>query len=262
MTKESGFRRVFDRCAAVAASKENLEALFPTFREEMDVFHFLTAVGSQKTGPDKQALGIAMRIDPLLCYDYMSQPKSHLGYASLDDFERWDVVDSRHIMMCTQIFNHLGSDGAKRIVEIGGGFGNWVRLNAGIIAFEKWSIVDLPFVSRLQRWYLSNVLGERIGLVEFVDTDQYAAWSTAETDIDLAIGAHSLSELDWTTFETYYRRTLIHAKYLFYATHLVIPTPDLVEKKLDFIAEDFHPVAETYSEGGTVRNILYRRRSA
>ena len=43
----------------------------------------------------------------------------------------------------------------KNIVEIGGGYGNWLHINT-IHNFDKWTILDLPHILKLQKWYLEN----------------------------------------------------------------------------------------------------------
>src|SRR5215831_7238053 len=86
----------------------------------------------------------------------MKRPKSVLGYTWKEDYRQGDVVDCRHIMISAFIFGLQAWPAGIRIVEVGGGFGNWVRLNHSVMDYACWTIVDLAFVSRLQRWYLEK----------------------------------------------------------------------------------------------------------
>src|SRR6185437_17164970 len=96
---QRGFTDTFDACAK-ASKDRRLEDEFPHFRDMFDVYHFLLPVGEQINNPDREALAIAIQTNPDLCHAYMSQPKSHLGY-NQTNIPRWDMVDSRHIMMST-----------------------------------------------------------------------------------------------------------------------------------------------------------------
>lgn len=252
-----GYQRVFERCERNAAQTDALES-YRTFRDNRDVFHFLTPVRGQRQVPDFQALGIAVFTDPPLCAQYMAREKSLLGYASPADYHPCDVVDSRHIMMSTLIFSTLGRR-ADHVVEIGGGWGNWVRLNETVVDYRTWTIIDLPFVTGLQRWFLSQELTSP-DKVELVDTDAYPAWRERCGEFDLLIGAHSLSELPWDLFVDYLEHVATKARHFFYATHLRLPDPDLVQKKLRAIEERFDRQRSVLSENGTVDNILFRRR--
>ena len=77
---------------------------------------------------------------------------------------------------------------------------------------------------------------------------------------DLAIGAHSLSEMDIDIFRHYLNTVLTKSKYLFYATHNQLPSPDLVQMKLALLSEYFDIVTTVASENNTVSNILYKRK--
>jgi hypothetical protein len=254
-----GYQNVFAACER-KFQETDPEITFRTFREKSDVYHFVTAVGAQMDGPDLEALGIAVSTNPKLCVDYMGRKKSFLGYASPAHYRPWDVVDSRHIMMSTIVFSALGR-AVGDIVEIGGGFGNWARLNETVVNYRKWTIIDMCFVIGLQRWYLAQDLREP-DKVEFVDLEAYPRWREHQVEHDLVIGAHSLSEFAWTTFVDYFENVLVKSKHLFYATHLRLPSKELVEMKLQKIQTRFDRVKTVPSEGGAVANILYRRSDA
>ena len=44
------------------------------------------------------------------------------------------------------------------ILEIGGGFGNWSYINENIMKYNKWTIIDLDFVIKLQKFFLEKKL--------------------------------------------------------------------------------------------------------
>jgi hypothetical protein len=74
----------------------------------------------------------------------------------------------------------------------------------------------------------------------------------------LVIGAHSLSELDWTTFLRLFRELGLQAPAVFCATHRSRPSVELVEKKLNLIAQRFNEDRRFLCENGQVANILFR----
>ena len=69
------------------------------------------------------------------------------------------------------------------------------------IHFDKWTIVDLPFVSNLQKWYLSHEI-KNVSKLRFVSAYDYS--SIIDKRFDLCIGTNSISELAWDDFETYF----------------------------------------------------------
>jgi hypothetical protein len=255
-----GYQAIFDH------SKAWIQELDPsiahnTFREGaggQHPFHFITAVGAQMDRPDLDAIGIAALTDPVMCVDYMARKKSSRGYASPARYLKWDVVDSRHIMMSTIVFSALGRS-VGSIVEIGGGFGNWVRLNETVVDYKTWTIIDMSFVVDLQRWYLAEELQEP-EKISFVSLEDYPRWRAQQVEHDLVIGAHSLSEFPWEVFVDYFENVLVKSKYVFYATHLRLPSQELVDMKLQKIETCFERERTVFSEGGAVANILYRRK--
>ena len=64
------------------------------------------------------------------------------------------------------------------------------------------------------------------------------------------IGAHSLSELDWTTFLRLFRERGLQVTCRVCATHRSRPSVELVEKKLNLIAQRFNEDRRFLSEMG------------
>jgi len=249
---DEGFSRLFAEC-----EKRAVDADYSKFRDD-PAFWFTVPIGAQRDGPDFDALGRAAAFNIDLCARYMKRPKSVIGYADGKTFQRWDAVDSRHIMMSTLIFGTRAWRDDIHVVEIGGGFGNWVRLNHSVVSYHTWTIVDLPFVSALQKWYLENELGALPAIgVELIDTDAYPAWVRSHVGADLVIGAHSLSEFDWDTFCSYFENVVANARVFFYATQQALPNPDLVRKKLSHIRKRFNQSALVITENGKVGNFIF-----
>ena len=238
-----------------------LEEFFPSFRDNPGPYKFLTAVKSQYYDVDQEAIDIANLIDFNLADQYLKKEKPLVGYSSPDKFVALDTVDSRHIMMNTLIFSTIGRD-IKNIVEIGAGFGNWIRLNNDIVNFDKWTMVDLEFVSKLQKWFVSQTMPNDLR-AEFisVDTDLYNTWANQLDSIDLIIGSHSLSEISLDIFEMYYETVLPKTQYLFYAAHRMQPSKDLLRTKLLMLSDKFNIIKEVESSEGKVINILYERKN-
>lgn len=236
----------------------NLEEFFPSFRDNPGPYKFLTAIKSQYYDVDQEAINIAKLTDRLLAEEYLKKEKPLTGYSSPNKFVPLDSVDSRHIMMNTIIFSKLGKD-VKNIVEIGAGFGNWIRLNHDIINFNKWTMVDLEFVSKLQRWYVNQTIPNN--KAQFVSIDTDSTWINNVEPIDLVIGSHSLSEISLDIFTMYYDKVFPHTQYLFYAAHKSQPSKELLRTKLNMISEKFKVITEVESSAGKVINILYEKKN-
>jgi hypothetical protein len=206
--------------------------------------------------PDHEALGIAVMHDPKFVLDCLSKPKPMLGYGNPADFCAVDMIDSRHIMMIAMLKKWLPDATDLRIVEIGGGFGNWARLCEGQIDYRAWTIIDMPFVSRLQDWYLRSLLQD-FGKIALIDTERYPAWKHQCERFDLAIAAHSMSEFAFPDFYDYFENIVMKSKYFFYATHLSYPAPTMVREKLATIERHFRCLVTVKSEQDTVGNYLY-----
>ncbi len=244
------------------ASTLNLETdVFPHFRNNPGPYQFLTATHTQYWNPDDEALSISRSVNFDLTSQYLAKEKPATGYSSSELYVPLDAIDSRHIMMSTIIFSILGKK-FNNIVEIGAGFGNWVRLNEGIVDFEKWSMIDLGFVSDLQKWYTTKTVNRQDKLV-FVkaDKDDLHEFINRTQAIDLVIGAHSLSEFSLEIFEIYFKELILKSNYFFYATHRSQPSKSLIRTKLKMIEEHFDIIKELPSQNGKVSNILYKRKS-
>lgn len=258
---ESGFEYVFNESAATVARAEDVEQLYRSFRHHDSPFAFVHC--GLRNEPDLEALGLAALVDARLLSEYLSLRKPKVGYEGCEELYREvDVVDSRHVLMSTLVFSHLKRLGGH-VVELGGGFGNWARLNISPkhaqIYYRSWTIIDLPYVSALQRWYLGQL---EIDSVRYVTTDEFSGWIDQDPPVDLVLAAHSLSELSRANFDLYLERLLSRATHLFYATHKRFPDAELVSYKLERLAERFNLITEVESEQGAVLNQLYVKKGA
>ena len=215
-------------------------------------YGFAVPYGNQADEPDYEALGKALALYPayagILMYD-----KPDLGYGNGLKYCKCDVIDSRHIMMLCHLHSFREIFWNKIVIEIGGGWGNWAYLTRAI----NWTIVDLPWMLELQKWFIKES-GLIRGNIKYVSNDDSSDFANKLDSVELLIGSHSLSEFNWETFEQYAIDYFPKTKYFYYATHLTKPSPSLVTKKLDYIEQYFERVDTLLSEKDTVVNILYK----
>jgi len=237
-----GFKSVFDNCQIEFdkyVEKHGEISLFSSFRKHRNIYGFLH---NGDTPPDIGAIRIAMMISPGMYNKFITQNKNkkYIGYGEdAPKYKFYDNLDSRHIMLNVVLWSTIRSS-INTVVEIGGGFGNWRRLNPDI---PHWTIVDLPYVAKLQDWYLAE--------------HELRCERTVPSKIDLVIATHSLSEIDWTTFEEYYKTIVMRSKYLLYAYHKISSGKTLVDRKLEMIHANFDIVFSTPSEDNNCLNVVY-----
>jgi hypothetical protein len=163
-------------------------------------------------------------------------------------------------MMSVHLLTHLKKTEVPSIVEIGGGFGNWLRLHTGMLSFTKWSIVDLAHLNRLQEWALAkDNIDSRT--YELIEAGTHTPWAANHASFDLVLGTHSMSEFSLPIFIDYFYSIVMKTKYFYYAYHNTRPSPDLIKTKLDLIGLHFYPIHSMLSEGGNVTNCLYVRKT-
>jgi putative sugar O-methyltransferase len=120
----------------------------------------------------------------------------------------------------------------NKIVEIGGGFGNMCRLSNNIISYNSWDIIDLPHMLELQKYYLEHELKD-ISKINFIEA--YSNKNYINTDIDLVIGTHSLSEFSMDVFYNYFKNVVVNSKYFYFGYNKNCPSPNLINLKLKCI---------------------------
>jgi len=185
---------------------------------------------------DNESLNHAKTINNKLYEKFINRKKKGLtGYKGIEDkYEEFDDHDSKHILILTILFNN--NINFKNIVEIGGGYGNCVRIANNIIEYNKWKIVDLPYMIEFQHYFLKNEIDD-ISKIEFIDGTNNN-YEFKKNDIDVVIATHSLSELSWENFDNYMKNVVSKSKYLFLGYNKNCPSPFLINKKLKYIQEN------------------------
>ena len=234
---------------------EDKEELFESFRTERKIYGY---IDNGDNPPDENAVSISKNINEELYNKYVEHNKNKLilGYKnSTQEHASYTQLDSRHIMMSVLLFTWLPQK-VENIVEIGGGFGNWVRLNM-IQSFKKWTIIDLPHMIELQEWYLNkeNISKQKYELISALNYDK---WNSKKESYDLVIGTHSLSEFKFEVFKDYFKKVVMKADYFFFC--YCIPFSECIDLKLRFIDENFMLLNSVLSEGNNVANNLYIRK--
>ena len=251
-----GYSRVFNHAIEKFNEIENKSDLFSNFRRNYAVYGFLD---NGDNPPDIEADMIARKTDMAAYREYKDilRYRKVVGYGdTVPMYADYSNLDSRHIMMMVILFANA-RDPIESVVEIGGGFGNWRTLNQHI---PRWTIIDLPHVLNLQKWYFEQqeILSDQYQLISAFD---YDAWNQKNHSYDLVIGTHSLSEFSLEIFHQYFEKVVRKAKYFFYAYHNTRPTPELIESKLLIIRQHFDLVVNVSSEQGNVSNCLFIRKT-
>jgi hypothetical protein len=242
-----GYSYVFDTAMKIYENVEDKQKLFEEFRTNFLVYGF---IDNGDIPADIEADTIARMINPKLYSEYreLIKLRKSLGYSTPPTHE-YSNLDSRHIMMFVILFTNI-KDTINTVVEIGGGFGNWRTCNQHI---PSWTIIDLPHVGELQKWFLDEQLVESYNLISAFD---YESWASDKT-FDLVIGTHSLSEFSMNIFINYFEKVVKKTKYFFYAYHNTSPSPELINAKLEMIRGSFNEIVNVQSESGNVTNCLF-----
>ena len=236
-----GYKKIFDDCS------RKTDVDYDEFRSSQR-FYF---VCNNEIESVSKYLTIAHDTNADLYKKYLLIEKPTKGYKN-SDFVVFDNLDAQHLMLSTWVFDKITIKN-KTVIEIGGGFGNFFRINQWQ-PFNQWIIYDLPFVQELQKWYLSDILTDRL---------KYAKAYTETTTIDvvdnvqLALVVHSLSEFDIDTFINYLP-ILTKCNYILYVKNNEYPCKQLLNIKDAFLLE-FCSVVDTLTyDNGHVTAVLYK----
>jgi hypothetical protein len=247
-----GFEHVFAHSVKVFAGVSDPDSLFANFRNHKDIYGYIC---NEDSPPDQEAIEIARSMNPTMTETYLNVLKTRkiLGYTGIVNHPFHNDLDSRHIMMSVICFDTI-KEPLNHVIEIGGGFGNWLFLNQNI-GVKRWTIIDLPHVGRLQRWCLTqqNISPDTYDIVSALAYDNVGPG-------DLVIGSHSLSELSFNTFKSYFDKVIRNSKYLFYAFNNYSLSSEMLRQKLEIIHTAFDRVISVSSENGNVINTLYNNR--
>jgi len=239
----SDYKGVFEEAKALANTVD-YKSYFPDFHNHPELFHFIVAP-QHLLNTDGGALEQAKKINYDIYARLFLKGPSKIGGGS----EQLDAIESRHILLMTNLINTVGIKWGN-VLEIGGGYGNWLRLASGIVDYITWTIVDMPYILELQKWFLQE---SDIPLSNAYFTQDSTRVPT------LVIGTHSLSEFSLDDFLHYYE-TIRKAKWFFYATQPNLPDIDLVQKKLAIIGADFYTRDFKEYESGNSRMYLFEQK--
>lgn len=252
-----GYKYIFDQ--AIQAYHDQGSQL-ESFRhsKHSELYGFLIN-GSER---DEQSLELAKQIN-CKWYDlFMTRnKKGYTGYLGCEEkYNPIDDLDSKHILILTFLLNK--NLDIKNIVEIGGGFGNMIRLLTHIdFEYTNWNIIDLPHINILQEYYLKHEITS-LEKITFTDCDSIDLEQYNKKQIDLVIGIHSLSELSLDYFIIYFNHIIQYSKYLYLGYNENCPSPQLIQYKLQYIlANGFEKIDSLrYKEkhGASVSYTLFR----
>jgi hypothetical protein len=127
----------------------------------------------------------------------------------------------RYINSCVDIWSLVENKKMKRIIEIGGGYGGLCKtFDVYFNGFDSYTIIDLPWASKLTEKYLSKFnLGGRTTCVSITELDKVNT-----EDIDLLIADSSLAECNLETQLMYVDRLVRHASHV-YMIYNTVHTP-------------------------------------
>lgn len=125
------------------------------------------------------------------------------------------ILSYQHIYFALMLAKHHATVSAS-IIEIGGGFGGLPRMMRQLLPdfIGSYTIVDLPFVSRLQEFFLrkESVLVEgKSPAFNFIHVDKLDSFFP-EKAFDIAIATHSMTELDPEWINLYLDKFILHSR--------------------------------------------------
>jgi hypothetical protein len=251
---ENVFNRSIENFNATGVNEE----VFESFRSQNKLYAFIDN-GDYPLDIEADSIAKNINISMWSKYKEMLKDRIKLGYNnSTSVHSDYTNLDSRHIMMFVILFTHIPLKIFDSIVEIGGGFGNWLTMNR-FVTFRKWSIIDLPHVSLLQNWFLSKQ-GISPEIYETISAFDYDEWALNHSSFDLVIGTHSVSEFSYSVFLNYFKKVISKSKYFFYCYHNTMPSRQLIVAKLNSIELVFEPIFTVLSESNNVTNCLYKHK--
>lgn len=244
---------------------------FATFQHD-DLFHFCT---SRDFGPDEQALAAVAERAPELLAELLAIGDSPVGYR--EGALPAGVPTLFHTRHCAQLafllhhLRRLGDPTRMHFLEVGGGFGNVVRLLGTHSGFGSWTIFDLPFVGELQRWFLARTLPQHRqehddfgalagGAIRCVDTEHRNEFVDEFPGADVLVSTHAWSELSDDEFVWYLRNLLPKVQHVLYAASAEFPSQQVTRRRLERLQQELRIVDAYWSQHGSVVTALLTRR--
>lgn len=237
-----------------------------------DLFHFCTA---RDFGRDEEALAAARSRAPARLDALLAIGDAPLGYrpgalpAGVPT-----LFHTRHCAQLAFLLHHLeklGDPTKLHFLEIGGGFGNVVRLLGRHSGFGSWTIFDMPFMTQLQRWYLQHTLPDHPqqhddygvlngGAIRCVDTEHRNEFVDEFPGADVLVSTHAWSELSDDDFVWYLRNLLPKVQHVLYAAAAEFPSLEVTQRRLDRLSRELRIVDAYWSQSGSVVTALLTKR--
>jgi hypothetical protein len=230
MTKD--FEYIFKEAKKNYTTHGNRLENFRDIKNNPMIYNFMINNGEI----DKESLNLSKELNEELHSKFINQKqKTMIGYKGIENIYRpIDDLDSKHILILNILFS--SNNNFKNIIEIGGGYGNFLRLSDNIIEYNSWEIIDLLHVLELQKYFLSNEI-ENTSKISFTDCHlTLPDYSNKKTD--LVIGTHSLSEISMENFINYIKKVVIYSKYLFLGYNKLCPSSKIIQSKLNYLFEN------------------------
>ena len=233
--------------------KTNLTNIFKTFRVQTWMFGDLD-IGD--TLPDQTAILISDKINTGLLGKYLAHNinQNIVGYNAEPKYGKLSNIDTKYIMSSVLLFTQLQQNYFEKIVEIGGGFGNMLRLNHSIQNFKTWNIIDYLHMNLLQEYYLSL---QNVPKNKYILTPININVNFGILKSDLVISIYSLSEYSMKDFLIYYKNIISNSKYFFHVFNNEYPSLQLNNAKKNVILEGFDLVNNINTENNSVCHNLY-----
>jgi hypothetical protein len=216
----------------------DLQNTFKFFRNNSQVFDIIQ---SEDKTPDQFSIIESDKINTKLLGLYLAHniKQNIVGFDMTPIYGKLSNIDTKYILMSIFLFSNLPENNLKIITEIGGGYGNMLRLNYSIQKYNLWNIIDFTHMNLLQEYYLSS---QNIPREKYVLTSNNDLTKINNQTIDVIISIYSLSNYTIHDFIIYYMKFIINAKYFFYVFNKFTPSIEICDVKLNMISNNFNLV--------------------
>lgn len=158
--------------------------------------------------------------------------ESHIGNPKIIDEFHFSPNTESHLYKSCQILYYFNDLKGKNIVEIGGGYGGLARIICESIEINSYTIIDIPQMQRVQKFYLENSLNastyKKISYIDAFDNHLLQL----KHDWHLAISTFALSEQSINVQKNYLTSVINNSENV-YLINNVIFSKNLSKK--DFI---------------------------
>jgi putative sugar O-methyltransferase len=163
--------------------------------------------------------------DPAFFFDQVqSFQESFVGWGPRPTAGMRPIVNTYQCLYYVSVIaSEIGHRARARVIEIGGGFGNFARVARLALPdlFSTHVIVDIPAMLQLQRFFLSAEFPDEAGPAREVSSGRFRFVPPDDMFLpepaDVVVATHSLSELDPRQVNNYLRRVVLPASVVFLA---------------------------------------------